>query len=80
MEKYHSKLEVPVHTWAEAQAKVILLIELAAFFKEFDARRLTGSIIIYILTHHYAERRRSNLNKQVNKYKMANPFLKTFKN
>lgn len=80
MEKYHSKLNVPGITDAKAQAKAILLIELAAFFKEFDARRLTGSIILYILAHHYAERRRSNLNKQVNKYKLANPFLKTIKN
>lgn len=78
MEKNHSKLEVLGIKEAEAQAKTILLIELAAFFKEFDARRLTGSIMLYILTHHYADRYRSNLNKSINKQKWTNPY-KTIK-
>jgi hypothetical protein len=62
MEKYHFMIEVQANTEAEAQAKLNLLLELGAFFKEFDARKLTGSFILYILAH-CAGRYRSQLNK-----------------
>lgn len=53
MEKYRFIIEVPANTEAEAQAKLNLLLELGAFFKEFDASHLTRSVVIYLL-HHYA--------------------------
>jgi hypothetical protein len=53
MEKFRFIIEVPANTEAEAQAKLNLLMELGAFFKEFDPTHLTRSVIIYLL-HYYA--------------------------
>ena len=80
MTNYDSIRKVLSNPEAEIHAKAILFAELLAFFEKFDARRLTGSFLVYILAHHYAEQRRSNLKKPVYKKKWTNSFYKTIKN
>ncbi|OQP45432.1 hypothetical protein A4H97_32320 [Niastella yeongjuensis] len=66
MQKYRFTIEVPANTEAEAQAKLNLLLELGAFFKEFDPSHLTRSAIVYLL-HYYANKYCSDPNSFIKK-------------
>ena len=68
MKNFRFTIEISANSEAEAQAKLNLLLELGAFFKEFDARKLTGSFIIYLLLH-LAGKSSSQLNNSNNKQK-----------
>ena len=66
MQKYRFTIEVPANTEAEAQAKLNLLLELGAFFKEFDPSHLTRSAIVYLL-HYYANKYCPDPNSSIKK-------------
>lgn len=51
MEKYRFTIEVSANSETEAQVKLNLLLELGAFFKDFNANRLTSSLFNYLLLY-----------------------------
>lgn len=51
MNTYRFVLEIPAHSQAEAKAKLDLLLQLGAFFKDFNGIKLTESLLAYWLLH-----------------------------
>ena len=49
MNSYKLAIEIPAHSKKEAEAKLELLLQLAAFFADFDLRNLATSFIKYKL-------------------------------
>jgi hypothetical protein len=49
MNSYKLTIEIPAHSKKEAEAKLELLVQLAAFFGDFDLRNLATTFIKYKL-------------------------------
>lgn len=51
MKTYQFKIEVTANSQLEAEVKLKLLLDLGAFFKDFDASKLTNSFLNYYLLY-----------------------------
>jgi hypothetical protein len=51
MKNYRFTIEIPAKSQLEAEVKLNLLLEMGAFFKDFNASRLTSSFLNYYLLY-----------------------------
>lgn len=51
MNKYKLSIEIAAHSQAEAEAKLQLIVQLAAFFTDFDFENLAATFIRFKMLH-----------------------------